>query len=168
MQPAYRSHCNSSLNQPWSPKRRLAEIGSMCELMGLCFAKPLAADFSVREFAMRDEENADGWGLAWYPDHSAAIIKEPISWRVSQHTQFLERYPDLSSPIYIAHVRHKTVGGPATHADTHPFTRELRGRDYCFAHNGTLLGLASAASLKRYKPLGATDSELAFCLLLDE
>jgi glutamine amidotransferase len=140
----------------------------MCELMGLCFAKAVSADFSVREFALRDHENADGWGLAWYPDQSVAVIKEPIPWRASQHTQFLERYQALSSAIYIAHVRHKTVGGPATHADTHPFTRELFGRDYCFAHNGTLLGLCEPRRRKRFWPVGATDSEAAFCQLLDE
>ena len=40
----------------------------MCELMGCQFAQPVQADFSIREFARRDEENADGWGLAWYVD----------------------------------------------------------------------------------------------------
>jgi glutamine amidotransferase len=140
----------------------------MCELMGLCFARPLSADFSVRAFAGRDEQNADGWGLAWYPDQSLAMIKEPISWRASQHTDFLEKYHAISSSIYIAHVRHKTVGGPATHADTHPFAREWGGREYCFAHNGTLVDLARGAPLGRFLPLGGTDSEHAFCHLLDQ
>ena len=47
----------------------------MCELMGLSFAKPISADFSIREFALRSEENADGWGLGWYPDQSLAVEK---------------------------------------------------------------------------------------------
>ena len=33
----------------------------MCELMGYSFAKPIVADFTIREFARRGEENADGW-----------------------------------------------------------------------------------------------------------
>lgn len=140
----------------------------MCELMGLSFARPLSADFSVREFAGRDAENADGWGLAWYPDQSLARIKEPISWRASQHTGFLETYHAIASSIYIAHVRHKTIGGPPTHADTHPFSREWGGREYCFAHNGTLVELTACAPVGRYRPLGTTDSEYAFCHLLEQ
>src|SRR3954471_24391617 len=97
----------------------------MCELMGLSLSGPAFGHFSIREFGGRDDENVDGWGLAWYPDRSAAVVKEPISWSKSQHTDFLESYTGLVSSIYIAHVRHKTVGGPATHADTHPFVREL-------------------------------------------
>jgi len=37
----------------------------MCELMAMCFEAPVSADFSIREFAARGEENADGWGLGW-------------------------------------------------------------------------------------------------------
>jgi predicted glutamine amidotransferase len=139
----------------------------MCELMGLSLQRAISASFSVREFGGRDEENADGWGLAWYPDRSAALVKEPVPWRASAHTKFLAAYPGLQSAIYVAHVRHKTVGGQATHADTHPFLRELGGRDYIFAHNGTLVDLPQASVCNRFHALGATDSERAFCLLLE-
>jgi predicted glutamine amidotransferase len=140
----------------------------MCELMGLCFAKPIPADFSIHEFVLRSDENADGWGLAWYPDRSLALIKEPIKWQASQFSGFLETYPGLSAPIYIAHVRHKTTGGAPTHADTHPFTRELAGHDFCFAHNGTLSGSFWDLQLDRFKPVGHTDSEYLFCYLLGQ
>jgi glutamine amidotransferase len=140
----------------------------MCELMGLSFARPVSADFSIREFAGRDLQNADGWGLAWYPDRSLALVKEPISWRASPYSVFLQSYQRLMASIYLAHVRHKTVGGAATHADTHPFARELHGRDYCFAHNGTLVAPAGELRLGLFRPVGSTDSEHAFCHLLDE
>jgi predicted glutamine amidotransferase len=140
----------------------------MCELMGLCFAQPISADFSIREFALSGVENADGWGLAWYPDHSVAVVKEPIEWQTSTYTGFLETYQRLLSSIYIAHVRHKTLDHPPTHADTHPFARELEGYDYCFAHNGSLTGLIEKFALGRYRPVGHTDSEYAFCHILDE
>jgi glutamine amidotransferase len=64
----------------------------MCELMAVSFARPVSADFSIREFALRGEENASGWGLAWYPDKSLAIVKEPIAWHESMFTRFLENY----------------------------------------------------------------------------
>ena len=140
----------------------------MCELMALSFAKPVSADFSLREFALRGEENADGWGLGWYPDQSLAVAKEPVKWGQSKLTGFLEGYAGLQARLYIAHVRHKTTGGEPTHADTHPFRRELGGRDYCFAHNGALAATALELPLGRFRPVGSTDSEHAFCHLLDE
>jgi predicted glutamine amidotransferase len=140
----------------------------MCELMGLCFAKPVAADFSISAFSLRDEENADGWGLAWYAEHSVTVVKEPLPWRKSRYASFLETYKLLVSHMYIGHVRHATVGGAPKHADTHPFVRELAGRNYCFAHNGTVRGAFESLSLHRYHPVGETDSEHVFCHLLDE
>jgi predicted glutamine amidotransferase len=140
----------------------------MCELMAMSFEEPISADFSLREFASRGEENPDGWGLGWYPDRSLAIVKEPLKWALSRYAGFLETYPTLLSRTYLAHVRHKTIGGEPTHADTHPFHRELFGRDYCFAHNGTLDGPAWDLPIGRFLPLGGTDSERFFCHLLGQ
>ncbi len=139
----------------------------MCELMGMSFAKPAVASVSIQAFSLRSIENADGWGLAWYPDKSLALVKQPMRWSV-EHTQFLEHYPGLLSSIYVGHVRHQTTGAAPTHADTHPFTRELNGREYCFAHNGTLTGDFWQRPLGRFRPIGHTDSEFVFCLLLAE
>lgn len=138
----------------------------MCELMAYSFAKPIAADFSIREFGRRGEENADGWGLAWYPDRSLAVIKEACKWKSSLHTGFLESYAGIRSKIFLAHVRHLTMG-QSTRADTHPFNRELDGVEYCFAHNGTLKA-SFDLPLGQFHPIGSTDSEHFFCHLLDE
>jgi len=139
----------------------------MCELMGLSFTRPISADFSIHEFAGRGQENADGWGLAWYPDRAAAVVKEPVRWGQTPYSTFLEEYVGLRSSLYIAHVRRKTMGGEPTYADTHPFAREWNGRDYCFAHNGTLRGLIGEWKLGRFHPIGHTDSEWAFCYLME-
>ena len=139
----------------------------MCELMGMSFAKPAAASVSIQAFSLRAEGNADGWGLAWYPDRSLAMVKQPVRWSI-QHTEFLEHYPGLLSSTYVAHVRQRTSGSNPTHADTHPFARELNGREYCFAHNGTLKDAFWDRPLGRFQPLGTTDSEYLFCLLLAE
>jgi glutamine amidotransferase len=139
----------------------------MCELMGMSFARPIVASVSIQAFSLRSQENADGWGLAWYPDRSLAMVKQPVRWSV-QHTQFLEHYPGLLSSIYVAHVRKGTTSSTPTHADTHPFSRELNGRDYCFAHNGTLAGDFWQRPLGRFKPIGGTDSQQLFCLILAE
>ena len=140
----------------------------MCELMALSFAEPVSADFSLRAFASRGEFNPDGWGLAWYPDGgpAVALVKEPVPWGSSPTAGFLAGHPTLVSRIYLAHVREKTVGGDPRHADTHPFTRELGGRDYALAHNGTLQGPAWDLPLGTFRPVGATDSERFFCHLM--
>jgi glutamine amidotransferase len=138
----------------------------MCELMGLSFERPVSADFSIRAFACRDRDNPDGWGLAWYPDRSACIVKEAVTMTGSAYSKFLESWPGLKARLYLAHVRKQTTGGPVTHADTHPFSRECLGREFCFAHNGTILNFATLA-LSRYSPIGSTDSERLFCHLLE-
>jgi glutamine amidotransferase len=140
----------------------------MCELLGLNFARPVAADFTLSAFALRDEENADGWGMAWYADRSLNVVKEPLSWRKSRYASFLESYSGLVSHIYVAHVRHATVGGEPKHADTHPFQAELAGRNYCFAHNGTVRSAIESMPLGRYHPIGQTDSEHVFCSIMNE
>src|SRR5437588_3367083 len=98
----------------------------MCELMGMSFAKPVVATVSIGAFSLRSQHNADGWGLAWYPDRSLAMVKQPLRWSV-EDTRFLDSYPGLLSSTYVAHVRQKTTGSTPTHADTHPFGRELGG-----------------------------------------
>jgi glutamine amidotransferase len=140
----------------------------MCELLALNFEAPLSASFALQAFGARGEENPDGWGLAWYPDQSLALIKEPVQWSTSRLARFLENEATISSRTHLAHVRHKTVGDQPNHADTHPFTRELYGRDYVFAHNGTLTGGAWDLPLGRFLPTGQTDSERFFCQLLHQ
>jgi hypothetical protein len=46
-----------------------------------------------------------------------------------------------------------------------PFSRELWGRNWVFAHNGQLRGV-KRLPLGHYRPIGTTDSEHAFCWLL--
>jgi predicted glutamine amidotransferase len=64
--------------------------------------------------------------------------------------------------LAIAHVRRKTRGNIKL-VNTHPFSRELWGRHFVFAHNGTV---KRVTKLGRFKPIGDTDSESAFCALL--
>jgi glutamine amidotransferase len=49
----------------------------------------------------------------------------------------------------------------------HPFVRELWGRYWVFAHNGDLKDFAPSLH-GSFRPVGSTDSELAFCWMLQE
>lgn len=136
----------------------------MCELLGMSFNLPIRPSISFRGFRHRGEANPHGWGLAFYPDESAQVIKEPIKARKSPLSSFLKDYSDVISKIFVAHVRYTSVSAK-THKNTHPFYRELNGKEYVFAHNGTLHNYSNL-ELGRFKPIGETDSEYVFCHLL--
>jgi glutamine amidotransferase len=66
----------------------------------------------------------------------------------------------------VAHIRKATIGQVSLE-NCHPFRRELWGRYWVFAHNGDLPKLPADES-KFYYPVGQTDSEQAFCLILNQ
>ncbi|HQE41491.1 MAG TPA: class II glutamine amidotransferase, partial [Zoogloea sp.] len=73
-------------------------------------------------------------------------------------------YP-IHSLNVIAHIR-KATHGVVTLENTHPFQRELWGRYWVFAHNGHLKGFQPTL-YGEFRPVGQTDSELAFCHLME-
>jgi glutamine amidotransferase len=137
----------------------------MCELLALSFNKPVNASLSFRGFRNRGKYNRDGWGYAYYPDNAAQVIKEPISSASSDLSRFIVDYHRIKSKIYISHVRLASAGS-VSFCNTHPFNRELFGKEYVFAHNGTLRGFD--LSSRYYKPIGQTDSEQAFCFIIEQ
>ena len=137
----------------------------MCELLGLSFNMPVRPEISFRGFMRRGRANPHGWGLALYPDGKAAqVFKEPIEAGSSPLAAFLRDYHVLKSEIFIGHVRWGNVGGHLFR-NTHPFERVMEGKDYVFAHNGTISGSHKTAP-NEIAPLGETDSEWAFCQIL--
>ena len=130
----------------------------------MSFNKPARPSFSFRGFRRRSKDNPDGWGIAYYPDKSAQVFKEPVASQSSALAKFMVQYTGLRSRTIIAHVRKGSQGGKS-HENTHPFARVFQDREYVFAHNGTLREYASLA-LGRFQPIGETDSEHAFCHLL--
>ncbi|OBX37086.1 glutamine amidotransferases class-II [Halomonas elongata] len=75
-------------------------------------------------------------------------------------------YP-IKSHVVISHIRQANVGQVRL-ANTHPFTREMWGRPWCYAHNGQLSHEWKQLPLSFYQPVGDTDSEHAFCWLMGE
>lgn len=138
----------------------------MCDLMGMSFNLAVRPSISFRGFQKKGEHNPDGWGLGFYPDEAAQVFKEPIKARKSQLSEFICDYPKIKSKLFIAHVRLGTKGG-IKYKNTHPFHRELNGKEYLFAHNGTLNTERFSHSSDSFDVLGSTDSEKAFCNLLE-
>lgn len=109
----------------------------------------------------------DGWGVAFYEGRDAALFREPAAASDSPLVRFLQSNGP-STTLAISHIRHATRGAVDL-SNTQPFVRELAGRAHVFAHNGNLLGIERTGSLAfdRYRPVGTTDSEHAFCALLE-
>jgi glutamine amidotransferase len=138
----------------------------MCELLGMECNVPTDIVFSFAGLASRGGKcgpHADGWGLALYEGRVARLFLEPAAAAASPLATFVREHP-IKTLLAIAHVRRKTRGGVVL-ANTHPFSRELWGRHFVFAHNGTVKN-ARALKLGRFHPIGGTDSEHAFCALL--
>ncbi len=128
---------------------------------------PTDITFSFSGLALRGGAkgpHSDGWGLALYDGRAALAFREPHPACTSALADFVRRTP-IKTLLAVAHVRKKTRGETSL-ANTHPFVRELWGRHFVFAHNGTLRG-ARALPLGRFRPIGTTDSEHAFCALLE-
>ncbi len=139
----------------------------MCELLGMECNVPTDIAFSFSGLRRRGGDtgpHADGWGLAFYEGHAARVFLEPAPAAESPLARFLAQTP-IKTLLAIGHVRRKTRG-PRSLANTHPFARELWGRHFVFAHNGTVKDVYRR-KLGRFRPIGDTDSEHAFCVLLE-
>ena len=123
--------------------------------------------FSFSGLALRGGRkgpHADGWGLALYEGPAVRTFLEPAAAADSKLAAYIRSHP-IKTLLAIAHVRKRTRG-PVALANTHPFVRELWGRHFTFAHNGTLRHVRRYPT-GRFTPIGSTDSEHAFCAMLD-
>ncbi len=141
----------------------------MCELLGVSTVQPVHLRYSLEEFARHGGSshiNRSGWGVAYYDDNDVLRIREASPAATSPWINFLETN-GLISHCTIGHVRYASVGEPSI-VNTHPFARELGGRMHVFAHNGSIEDFEAALPFETalFRPLGKTDSEHAFCVLL--
>ena len=146
----------------------------MCQLLGMNSHLPASLTLSFTGFSQRGggtDHHADGWGIAFFESDCATPGKgvrhfvDKSSAATSPIAQMLKSY-HIKSHNVVAHVRKATVGQVALE-NCHPFVRELWGRYWVFAHNGDLKNYAPKLH-GSFRPVGNTDSELAFCWLLQE
>ena len=138
----------------------------MCELLGMSANVPTDIVFSFTGLMQRGGltgPHRDGWGIAFYEGRGLRLFQDPAPSCDSEVARLVQRYP-IKSETVIGHIRQANVGKVSL-ANTHPFVRELWGRNWCFAHNGQLADFHPQAGF--YRPVGDTDSEAAFCDLLN-
>lgn len=153
----------------------------MCQLLGMNCNTPTDIQFSFTGFRKRGgqtDHHEDGFGIAFF---------EPSDCGKLGLRQFHDNKPSCVSPVadlvnnypikamnVIAHIRKATTGQNCL-ANTHPFVREVWGEPWAFAHNGQMSKafiarterLMANGNGEHYRPVGTTDSELAFCYLLN-
>jgi predicted glutamine amidotransferase len=137
----------------------------MCQLMGMNANVPTDVMFSFAGLATRADEHKDGFGIAFFEGKGLRLFVDPASARHSVLAEAIQRYP-IHSEVVIAHIRKATQGRVALE-NTHPFQRELWGRYWVAAHNGNLVDFNPRLHAA-FRPVGDTDSERAFCWLMQE
>jgi predicted glutamine amidotransferase len=111
--------------------------------------------------------NPDGWGAIFYEQNDAYVFREPRPAHDSHLANLLGQC-GVESQLVISHIR-KATTGPIELRNTHPFTREIRGRLHSFAFNGNVPEVFNLKlKTDRFSPLGETDGEFAFCCLLEQ
>lgn len=142
----------------------------MCELLALSSSRPARLTFSLKTLAAHSAQPGvapDGWGVAFYDGRDVALFRQAAPAASSELVRFLES-SGPPTPLAISHIRHATQGSISL-ANTQPFSRAMGGRMHVFAHNGNLQRIQEGGSVfpGPYAPVGETDSEWAFGLLLE-
>ncbi len=142
----------------------------MCELFAMTTRLPSTVQLSLEEFSRHgglSGPHKDGWGIAWYEDGEVRIVKEIHPAARSACVRYIQDNPFVTT-LALSHVRKATRGEVALR-NCQPFVRELGGAWHSFVHNGDLPGIADLVFLQEdtFRPVGETDSERAFCALLE-
>ena len=140
----------------------------MCELLGMSASVPTDICFSFAGLIRRGGATGphrDGWGVAFYEGAGYRAFHDPGASADSEIARFIQSY-SIKSTNVICHIR-KANRGRVCLENTHPFSRELWGKVWTFAHNGQLKGIKKRP-LNFYQTVGTSDSEYAFCWLLDQ
>jgi glutamine amidotransferase len=138
----------------------------MCELLGMSANVPTDICFSFTGLIQRGGNTGphkDGWGITFYEGKGFRTFKDPQPSCDSKIAELVQSYP-IKSRAVVSHIR-QANRGQVNLENTHPFTRELWGRYWTFAHNGQLTDYQKLDT-GHFRPVGETDSELSFCWLL--
>jgi glutamine amidotransferase len=107
----------------------------------------------------------DGWGIGWYDGPTGKWDKsgEDVM-NVGQ--RFFETVERAKGNVIVAHVRLST-GGAVDTCNSHPFPIPALGRDWLFAHNGSVPQIVCQDYPSRVKD-SDIDSARIFSFLVDE
>jgi predicted glutamine amidotransferase len=137
----------------------------MCRVFGCVAAEPVSIRHELVEaenpMIRQSEKHDSGWGMAVYArgDGGAPrLVRFPEA--AYADGEFVNA-TDLRGRIFNVHVRRATMGGLSL-VNTHPFVLG----NYSFGHNGTIVEYPRLMGPGVAEPVGQTDSEILFNLLM--
>jgi transglutaminase-like putative cysteine protease/predicted glutamine amidotransferase len=138
----------------------------MPNLLAMSFEGEFAPSFDLT-CLRRGRKLPDGWGIGYYPggEPSASVLKEPAPPQGSIRSELVKAWEHLESSLFVLHIRTATWGS-INDANTQPFCRSWGGRDWLFAHSGSLTDRIDVDEKSIFQPVGSTDTELIFCELM--
>ena len=139
----------------------------MPNLLAMSFEGELAPSFDL-SCLRPGGKPPDGWGIGYFPggEPSAQLLKEPAPPQGSIRGELVKAWEHLESSLFVLHMR-KAKWGKNCDANTQPFVRSYGGRDWIIAHAGSLKSRFPLSPPGLFEPVGATDTELVFCELLN-
>lgn len=140
----------------------------MCQLLGMNCNTPTDIVFSFEGFSKRGgltDHHTDGFGIGFFEGRGVRLFLDDKPSADSPVADLIRAY-QIKSENVIAHIR-KATQGRTTLENTHPFLREMWGEYWLFAHNGNLQNFNPPVG-QFYRAVGSTDSERAFCYILEE
>ena len=140
------------------------EVKGMCQLLGMNCNTPTDICFSsqVSGPAVVSPTFTATAGASPFRRRRLQGVLDPQPSVDSPVAELVRNYPIRSLNV-IAHIRKATQG--SSHSRTPTLPAELWGRYWLFAHNGNLSEFEPTLD-GSYLPVGNTDSELAFCHIL--
>ncbi|NPD90362.1 MAG: hypothetical protein HGN29_16740 [Asgard group archaeon] len=141
----------------------------MAQLVGINAGEDLEIKFSLRVPSSFTEISPDGWGYAFFREGKWQLFKQSLDMEKILRIDTRTLTPhEITGKTFISHIRFASQGG-ISYENTHPFDRELFDKTWVFAHHGHLRTYRNIIESQEYfKPSGDTDSESAFCSIMDE
>ena len=134
-------------------------IVSKGKAIGTAHKKPLAS------LIRQSWANRDGSGILFYIGKAADVSKSALAAFQNRDMRDLALM-DCDSRILLAHIRNSSIGEVAVE-NSHPFEFRDMEKSYTFMHNGHLATYKSIPLSGSFEPHGKTDSEVAFCYLMN-
>ena len=140
----------------------------MCQLLGMNCNTPTDIMFSFEGFRRRGgitDHHADGFGIGFFEGKGVRLFHDDKPSANSPCCRLGTRLSDQIRKPLSPTIR-KASQGQTSLANTHPFMREMWGEYWLFAHNGHLIDFFPEQG-EYYHAVGSTDSERAFCFILN-
>ena len=139
----------------------------MCRVFGCVAAQPVSIEHELLEaenpLIRQSEEHDSGWGMAVYERPDASDLKLVRFPEAAHRDGAFHQAKAMRGRIFNVHVRRATMGGLSL-VNTHPFCLGT----YSFGHNGTIVRYPRLLDDGVSRPVGDTDSEHFFNLLMSE